>query len=494
MTESEQSQAAGKAPELRPPDSGSPAITKTRSNRSLVWVAMSLVVVIVLLVLLLLPRLVSQNNVAPVANTPSTVTPSESTRPDTPASENSRRDAEQALQEFLLTRARLELANAPAWGDPEWSEALEGADRGNRLFAQQQFPMAAEILAKSLALLQLIESERGLRLSNALDSGWQALQSNDSEAAAVFFTTALSIDENNEDALTGLERAAVRPELLRLMTQGELALAMNDLQAAQATYLDATLLDGDYEPATVALLEINLQLKELAFKDAMSRTLSAMDAGQLATAETALREAESLKPAEQVVIDTRQLLIQEQQEAWLNQQRRMALKYEHDEDWQAAITTYRKVLAKVPQAAFARRGLDLAGDRLRLHQQFDHYLEDPARLYTPQPRANAEKLIASAGTPPAAETRLAGKTKRLQTLLTEASTPLTVTLQSDGLTHVQIYHVGELGQFTSQQLELRPGTYTVIGSRPGYRNVRHTITVKPGTTQPVVDIRCEETV
>jgi len=62
------------------------------------------------------------------------------------------------------------------------------------------------------------------------------------------------------------------------------------------------------------------------------------------------------------------------------------------------------------------------------------------------------------------------------------------------LTTVKIFHVGVLGQFTSQQLELRPGTYTVVGSRPGYRDVRQTLTVKPGPQQQAVDIRCEESV
>jgi len=69
-----------------------------------------------------------------------------------------------------------------------------------------------------------------------------------------------------------------------------------------------------------------------------------------------------------------------------------------------------------------------------------------------------------------------------------------VTLNSDGLTNVQIYHVGRLGQFISQQLDLRPGTYTVVGSRPGYRDVRQTLTVKPGQAQLALDIRCEESV
>ena len=79
-------------------------------------------------------------------------------------------------------------------------------------------------------------------------------------------------------------------------------------------------------------------------------------------------------------------------------------------------------------------------------------------------------------------------------MIAEAQTPSTVTLNSDGLTSVQIYHVGRLGQFTSQQLELRPGTYTVVGSRPGYRDVRKTLTVKSGAQQQILDIRCEEAI
>jgi hypothetical protein len=148
----------------------------------------------------------------------------------------------------------------------------------------------------------------------------------------------------------------------------------------------------------------------------------------------------------------------------------------------------------VPQAAFARQGLEVAEDRERLHQQLDHYLADPGRVYAAQPRANARQLITSAGQAPAGEKRLAGKIQALKNLLIEAEIPLTVTLRSDGLTNVLIYHIGQLGSFTSQELELTPGTYTVVGSRPGYRDVRQTFTVKPGSDQLALDIRCEETV
>jgi tetratricopeptide (TPR) repeat protein len=342
--------------------------------------------------------------------------------------------------------------------------------------------------------LHLLESESGQRLTAALESGWQALQVNDSDSAIEFFEIAKAIDAGSLQALEGLERARVRPDLLGLITEGDIARTNNDLPGAQAAYLAAVALDGAYEPAETALHEVTEEITELAFRDAMSRALKALEAEQVQIADAALRQAASLKPDSEVVRNTQQELMQTRQRLWLEDQRQVVEQFVSDENWTAAVSTYRKVLARTPQAAFARQGLGFAQDRERLHQQLDHYLQEPTRVYSDQPRANAEKLLASAANPPPGEVRLQEKVRRLQVMITEATTPRTVTLKSDGLTTVQIYHVGRLGQFISQQLELRPGTYTVVGSRPGYRDVRQTLTVKPGTEQPALDIRCEETV
>jgi len=269
---------------------------------------------------------------------------------------------------------------------------------------------------------------------------------------------------------------------------------MDDLTTAQVAYLGATELDSTYEPAKLALQNVNQQIRDRQFTQAMSRALSALEAEDMTVAEAALRQAERLKPDDEVVKDTQQQLEQTQQRLWIAHQRKKALSLVHTENWSGAVTTYREVLASVPKAAFARQGLAFALDRERLHQQLDHYLEDPTRIYADELRANAEQLIESAGKAPGSEPRLAEKIRQLQTLVIEAKTPQLVVLQSDGLTSVQIYHVGRLGQFTRQQLELRPGTYTVVGSRPGYRDVRQTFAVKPGSGQTVLDIRCEEPV
>ena len=493
MIPDERPPAGVPGPGLQPPGTQPQSIERQQGNQRMIWIALAGVIILGLGVLLVLPKLVS----GPEESKPLEET---ATAPAVPASvtvkdsASSQADAEQALQDFLRTRARLELANVMVWGEPEWSQAIEDADRGNHHFTQRQFAPAAEALTKASQRLLTLESERDQRLANALDTGWQALQANDSVSASGFFEVAKAIDSGSLDALDGLERARVRPDVLRLMTMGEVAVSNGDLNSAQTAYREAVALDVAYEAAQIALQHVNEEISELAFSDAMSRALQALEREQISTAEAALREAASLKPDAQVVRNTQQEVAQTKQRLWLESQRKSAAKAVSREDWSAALVVYRTVLARAPQAGFARQGLLVAEDREKLHQQLDHYLQDPTRVYSDQPRANAEKLLESAANPPASETRLTEKIRRLQVLITQATTPRTVTLKSDGLTTVNIYHVGRLGQFTSQQLQLRPGTYTVVGSRPGYRDVRQTLTVKPGAEQQALDIRCEESV
>jgi len=178
----------------------------------------------------------------------------------------------------------------------------------------------------------------------------------------------------------------------------------------------------------------------------------------------------------------------------LSRLRLQALDATEEENWQAAAGLYQKALAVDAGAAFARTGLVRANGRLQLHKQLDHYLSDPARLSSPEPLANVEKLLSAAGEAPAGEPRLAEKISLLRRHVAEARVPLPVRFYSDGETEVVIYHVGRFGRFRDHQLELRPGTYTAVGSRAGYRDVRRVFTVLPGKPPPPIDIRCEEPV
>jgi hypothetical protein len=63
---------------------------------------------------------------------------------------------------------------------------------------------------------------------------------------------------------------------------------------------------------------------------------------------------------------------------------------------------------------------------------------------------------------------------------------------SDSRTQVTIQSVGTFGSFSRRDIELRPGRYTVIGTRDGFRDVRRDITVTPGKESLTVNVSCSE--
>lgn len=481
-------------PELRPPGSTADVDRVTvRGPQRVLWLALTAVGVLVLVVVFVLPQLVSSPPAPRAVNQSATTSPPESAT--SAGLDTAQRSAEQSLQAYLHLRARLELANAPSWGEPEWSAAARAASDGDRLFAQRRFAPAADSYKNALQKLESLDSGRNTRLAGALEAGERALQRNDSPEAQVQFEQALAIAPQNEQAQAGLQRARVRTELLVQMAAGEQAEAVDDLPDARAAYEEAARLDAGYEPALAALQRVERQLAEQNFQTTMQRALAALEAGRFTESEAALAQADTLQPGTAVVRDTRQRLLRARQQVQLAALRKQASDRVQAEEWADAIELYRKALAVDARAGFAQTGLAQADERLRLHRQLDHYLDDPERVYSAQPLANAEQLLASAGLAPAREPRLAEKLAALQQLVSGARTPVTVTLRSDGLTDVVIYHIGRLGQFERRQLELRPGTYTAVGSRAGYRDVRRTIQVMPGGLPAApIDIRCEEPV
>jgi tetratricopeptide (TPR) repeat protein len=409
-------------------------------------------------------------------------------------SDDARTAAENALQAYLELRARLELENVGAWGEPDWTRSAALADDGDRQFSQRRFPQAASAYTGGLELLQELADGKAQRYEAAMAEGGRALDADDSDTAIARYELALAIRAGDAAATQGLERARLRPGVLAFMAQGVKAEDDGDLATARSAYQQAVDKDADYGAAVESLDRVSNRLAELAFQSAMTRALAALDNGRLTEADRALQEASGIRPDDIAVRDARQRLAAARQASRLATLRRKADVQARAEDWKAAAALYRQALKVDRNAGFASDGLDRAQARARLHEQIDHYLERPSRLYSDEPLSNAGELLEGAAAAPAGEPKLANKLARLQKLVREAGTPLPVSLRSDGKTEVVIYHVGRLGRFDTHRLKLKPGDYTVVGTREGYRDVRKTLGVRPGQAGVEVVIRCEEPV
>ena len=130
--------------------------------------------------------------------------------------------------------------------------------------------------------------------------------------------------------------------------------------------------------------------------------------------------------------------------------------------------------------------------RAALNEQLEVYLTQPERLFSSPVRAGARDTLQRAASIQNPGPVLTQQMAKLRDWLTRADVPVQVALQSDNLTQVTVFRVGALGSFEQRSLELAPGEYTVLGTRPGYRDVRRQIMVVPGTALPPVVVRCED--
>ena len=166
--------------------------------------------------------------------------------------------------------------------------------------------------------------------------------------------------------------------------------------------------------------------------------------------------------------------------------------FEQGEKWREAEAEYKAALALDASLRFAREGAARADSRAQLNEAMSYHIGHPERLVEDRVLAEARELLADAEEADSITPGLRKQIEELRQIVEIASTPVQVILVSDGSTEVTVYRVGRLGRFDRRELDLRPGTYTVVGTRDGYRDVRRQLKVEvAGQGQPL-NVRCEE--
>ncbi len=136
-------------------------------------------------------------------------------------------------------------------------------------------------------------------------------------------------------------------------------------------------------------------------------------------------------------------------------------------------------------------GKKRAAEQIRIAKRLDFFLAKPDTLASDSQLKNAILLLGEAGDVEPQGPKLVDRIKKLDRLVRIAKTPVKITIESDNLTQIAVYRVGKLGRFEVRELELRPGTYTVVGARDGYQDVRQKIVVKPGRQPIRITVKCK---
>ena len=228
-----------------------------------------------------------------------------------------------------------------------------------------------------------------------------------------------------------------------------------------------------------------------AFSGVMSTGLEALERGDRLSAREAFLRAEQMRPGRPEVAEALQQVEQSQSLEAIVEHRAQAFAAEAVEDWHTAASRYEAILALDPTIRFAQEGGTRCTAQAEMAAQIDYHLAHPDRLSTDKVFEEALELLVQASEIEPAGPRHRQRVEALDRLLDAAGALVPVVLLSDLETEVVIYKVGRFGSFERRDLTLRPGTYTVVGSRRGYRDVRLSLVVRAGDPPPPLTVRCE---
>jgi tetratricopeptide (TPR) repeat protein len=229
-----------------------------------------------------------------------------------------------------------------------------------------------------------------------------------------------------------------------------------------------------------------------AYAKAAGEGFAALGAGQLEKARRAFEKAQALRPDGPEARDGLRRIDAARAARSLAVRRADAEDLEDEERWQDALDAYDAILRQDSSLAWAHEGRARAGSRLQLGDSLQALIDHPERLSNPRLRDEAAALLQTAEQQPQSGPVLRTQIARLTSLLPALGKLVRLSLVSDSRTQVTIQSVGSLGSFARRDIELKPGRYTVIGTRDGYRDVRHEITVTPGKEYLTVNVSCSE--
>ncbi|NIB39827.1 tetratricopeptide repeat protein [Pseudomaricurvus alkylphenolicus] len=403
-----------------------------------------------------------------------------------------RRQAQEILAKLLDKQNTLEGMQVQLWGDDEFNAAMSAAAEGDQAYQKREFDQAQTLYGRALDQFEALVDASKQHFEDAMAAGSEAIDNQKVTAALEAYTLATAIRPNNDKAIEGMERAQVLGQVVTALEAAENHLLQQQLQDAKTQTQAALKLDPLSQPAKQMLARIRKAITEQNYAAAMGQGYSALNNGQFDKAISQFEKAARLKPGSQATKDA--LIQADNRKTRTHIDREMAEASDHEgqEQWTQAVEVYQKLQELDSSLVEARIGLLRSQARASLDENLQKLLDDPLRLADPVVLKRAGQMLQDARSVQPRGPRISEQTEQLAKILRSAQDPIAVLLRSNNLTQVTVYKVGTLGNFTEHALQLKPGRYTAVGSRSGYRDVREEFTVQPGGDSLTIVIQCEE--
>ena len=438
-------------------------------------------------------------NINPVASSTRTPasTPEKPTAPAAPAAKPAadpaavvRLNTERA--DFDSKAADLAARGAAAWDAADFAAAKMQAAESSGAAAAGGVAIALQHLDQAQQLLASVSQKAPQALAAQLKAGDAALAAGHQQLASNAYALARRIDPNSQRAIDGARRARMLSGILPLLTDARKAEANREYSRAAQDYSQALALDPGNTTAKQGLGRANAAFGDDSYARAVGAGFAALGAGRLTEAQTDFQKALDVRPQGTEATEGLQRVSAALGASHMAALRQQAASLEAQERWRDAVAVYDTALRADPSLAFARKARARDEARAELSEGLQRIIDHPNELALPVVRDEAVTLLQQAREQTAAGPVLQSQVEHLGALLPQLERPVMLNMISDNATQVTIPSIGVLGSFGRREIRLKPGTYTVVGTRDGYRAVHQEFTVEPGQQSVTITVTCSE--
>ena len=387
--------------------------------------------------------------------------------------------------------ADLEARGASTWDGTELSAAQLQLAEANGAAAAGGITIALQHLSQAQQLLTNVTQKAPQALAAQLKAGDTALAAGHQDVASQAYALARRIDPNSQRAIDGARRTRLLNGVLPLLKDAQKAESAHNYSRAAQDFSQALALDPGNAVAKEGLGRANAAFGDDNYARSVGAGFAALGAGRLAEAQTDFQRALSFRAEGKEATEGLQRVSAAMQASRLAALRQQAANLEAQEHWRDAISVYDTALREDPSLAFAKRGKAQDEARAELSESLQRIIDHPDRLIFPSAKDEAMTLLQQAREEPSPGPALQAQVAKIAQLLPQLERPVLLNMISDNATQVTIPSIGVFGTFGKREIRLKPGTYTVVGTRYGYRAVHQEFT-EPGQQTVTITVSCSE--
>ena len=394
-----------------------------------------------------------------------------------------------ALQTQLLPG--LEALSFDQWALDE-AHAIDAQQQSALVaFDEADYEAASERIATAEAKARALLAGVPDRLKAALKAMVDAFDANDVGEARDQLQLARWLDPSSDLVGEYGPRIAVLPEASKLEQRVAVARVENRTDE-ELVALEALLqLDSQRLEHRGRIAEIKRTQRESRYTQAVARAEQALASSNPARARRHMGHAAQLAPQRDLGFLLARIVRLERRQA-LDLALASANAAAAADQWPAARAAYEQALSIEANHKQAASGREQADAIIAAQASLAGYVAKPIRLATPRVGEFARQQLIAFKPLLSASPRLSSLEGQVQEYLKKAQVPVTVAIESDGVTDVSVRRVGLVGKHKTKRIQLTPGRYEFEGKRRGYKSALVALEIPYGVTEIAVKVVANE--